>query len=610
MSQSIYPLPGEATQLLSLGQNVTPISMTVENSLTIGVDSIIGTDADETFQTNAASIGNRDWLDGGGGTDTLQLNSSDNDWDAYLLSNLLYLAGIEALLATQKRDNVFIRADQVSGFSTLDGGASDDGLYPDGGGTFDLRGKTIRGFERIQIWTDGTEIIVDNLDTAQLVIGYHTQGDHLILTEHVLSDQERQAFFRRGIDKITDKNNRTTEDLAPQLLGLDGDQIRISAGGSTLLDKDGDTILIAPEADLAYLEISSDSLWRNGQFEIQTGGGIALSNSMQEGSQITVDNIIIGKIATRYSSSGALGFELYEAANSALVQKLIRALSFRNSSTDPGFTYRYDINITVEDHGRRSAEATIKVTVAPPNTAPTDIVLSAQSIPEMSNTGTIIGRLSAVDSALDYIFSYELIDDAGGRFKIEGNQLKVANGALLDYEQTQFHVIRVKVTDEGGLSYEKAFTITVQDVTSDNNAGDDVLVGGPGQDSLNGGTGNDTLNGGFGSDWLSGGSGKDIFVFTTKLDKTRNVDKISDFEAKDDTIQLENKIFTKLKKTGPLKKGFFVVGSKAKQKDDYIVYDKKKGNLYYDADGSGSKFKPVLFAKVMGIADHKDFFVI
>jgi serralysin len=66
-----------------------------------------------------------------------------------------------------------------------------------------------------------------------------------------------------------------------------------------------------------------------------------------------------------------------------------------------------------------------------------------------------------------------------------------------------------------------------------------------------------------------------------------------DFNVADDTIWLENKIFKKLGNAGSeaapavLNSKFFVTGSKAKDRDDYIIYDKKKGILYYDADGSG-----------------------
>ena len=36
-----------------------------------------------------------------------------------------------------------------------------------------------------------------------------------------------------------------------------------------------------------------------------------------------------------------------------------------------------------------------------------------------------------------------------------------------------------------------------------------------------------------------------------------------------------------------MKKNFFAVGPKAKDKNDYVIYDIKKGVLIYDSDGSG-----------------------
>ncbi len=81
---------------------------------------------------------------------------------------------------------------------------------------------------------------------------------------------------------------------------------------------------------------------------------------------------------------------------------------------------------------------------------------------------------------------------------------------------------------------------------------------------------------------------------------------------KDDTIWLENAVFTKLgKKAGVLKKGNFFKGAAAKDKDDYIVFDPKKGALYYDLDGSGGG-KAVQIAtlnKKLPLT-HKDFLII
>jgi Ca2+-binding RTX toxin-like protein len=83
--------------------------------------------------------------------------------------------------------------------------------------------------------------------------------------------------------------------------------------------------------------------------------------------------------------------------------------------------------------------------------------------------------------------------------------------------------------------------------------GDDVLKGSSSNDVLNGLAGNDKLYGGAGKDTLTGGSGNDIFVFDTKPGNS-NLDKITDFSEKYDTIWLENATFTKLgKKTGILR---------------------------------------------------------
>ncbi|MBB4038784.1 Ca2+-binding RTX toxin-like protein [Microvirga flocculans] len=144
------------------------------------------------------------------------------------------------------------------------------------------------------------------------------------------------------------------------------------------------------------------------------------------------------------------------------------------------------------------------------------------------------------------------------------------------------------------------------------------LYGHSGKDKLYGNGGNDKLYGGSGSDSLNGGSGKDAFVFDTKPNAKTNRDAIADFKVKDDSFWLDNAVFTKLGKSGSekkpaqLKKDFFTIGSKAKDKNDYVIYDDKKGKLYYDADGSGSKYKQVEIATLSKklAMTYKDFFVI
>jgi len=110
------------------------------------------------------------------------------------------------------------------------------------------------------------------------------------------------------------------------------------------------------------------------------------------------------------------------------------------------------------------------------------------------------------------------------------------------------------------------------------NANADRLYGLEGGDALFGGTGNDTL---------VGGSGRDAFVFDTRPSRTANLDRISDFSVADDTIYLENAVFTKLGNAGRLPSTAFWDGLTAHDVSDRVIYDKAHGALYYDADGIG-----------------------
>jgi len=119
------------------------------------------------------------------------------------------------------------------------------------------------------------------------------------------------------------------------------------------------------------------------------------------------------------------------------------------------------------------------------------------------------------------------------------------------------------------------------------NASANRLVGLAGADTLDGGAGNDVLLGGAGNDFLSGGLGQDSFVFNTALNASTNIDTLTDYTVVDDTIRLENAIFTSLTTTGALNAGYFVVGTSAVDADDYLIYDDSTGALFYDADANG-----------------------
>jgi gliding motility-associated-like protein len=108
--------------------------------------------------------------------------------------------------------------------------------------------------------------------------------------------------------------------------------------------------------------------------------------------------------------------------------------------------------------------ATVLIFVSPVNDPPTDISLSNQTVQEQLRPGTIVGFLTAEDGDIQDSHTYSFSDNNNPdseNFEIVGDQL--ITKAELDFEEKDRYEIRIKVTDEGGLSFEKLFEIIVLD---------------------------------------------------------------------------------------------------------------------------------------------------
>lgn len=159
------------------------------------------------------------------------------------------------------------------------------------------------------------------------------------------------------------------------------------------------------------------------------------------------------------------------------------------------------------------------------NEAPSG-VSGTLTVEEFPGNGTIVGTVTGQDPDSS-VFTYLLVDDAGGRFDIDANSgvVTVQDGLLIDYEQQSSHTIRVRVTDDEGASAEFDMVVAVTDDHGELVFGDtrgNVMVGGAETDFFVGGAGADTLSGGGGSDVLIGGTG--ILDFGTDGDSLNGND--------------------------------------------------------------------------------------
>ncbi|MET0392890.1 MAG: cadherin domain-containing protein, partial [Chitinophagaceae bacterium] len=163
------------------------------------------------------------------------------------------------------------------------------------------------------------------------------------------------------------------------------------------------------------------------------------------------------------SGDGSAGNEAFTITGDALTinfppdYETQSSYSIRVRATDQGLLYyekTFTINIT-------------DLTEQAPNNAPSGLALSATSIEENKPAGSTVGVFTATDPDAGNTFTYSLVSGDGSA----GNEAFTITGDALtinfppDYETQSSYSIRVRVTDQGTLYYEKIFTITITDLT-------------------------------------------------------------------------------------------------------------------------------------------------
>jgi hypothetical protein len=204
-----------------------------------------------------------------------------------------------------------------------------------------------------------------------------------------------------------------------------------------------------------------------------------------------------------------------------------------NQSPDFESKNSYSIRVKTTDQGGLSYEKQLTININDLNETPTDLTLSNTSINENVAPLTLIGNFSTTDVDAGNTFSYSLVNGAGDTdnsvFSISSNQLRINQAP--DFESKNSYTIRVKTTDQGGLSYEKQLIINVNDLNEIN--GNPLINNG--RTPIVGTAGSDYITGGPGAKTITGGLGNDFFVFTNLRDVGQ---RITDFKVGEDKIVL------------------------------------------------------------------------
>jgi len=147
--------------------------------------------------------------------------------------------------------------------------------------------------------------------------------------------------------------------------------------------------------------------------------------------------------------------------------RLVLDLAEDDASVTETFLPRIDgpgeFPVSVESTELEEAQAwSLEVDVDDGNEAPSDLELSATSVPEDAEEGDVIATITATDPDPGESFTFTITDDPDGKFAIDGDQLLV-DGSL-DHETAGSHDVTIQVADLEDATYEETFTITVEDV--------------------------------------------------------------------------------------------------------------------------------------------------
>ncbi|MCC6984160.1 MAG: right-handed parallel beta-helix repeat-containing protein, partial [Bauldia sp.] len=277
-----------------------------------------------------------------------------------------------------------------------------------------------------------------------------------------------------------------------------------------------------PEPDPDPLPIDLPQLVNRGPMQLMlVAGAPSIAENTDTTNRLKVADLIVlddGLGTNELALSGA-DADSFEIEGTALYLRAGVALDFESRSS-------LAVTVTAADASaddEKTASVDFTLAVANLNEAPVAVEITGGSVEENAPAGTLVGTIAVEDPDGESNFAYALSGAGADLFRIVGNRIEVAEGAVLDYETVASYDLELTVTDAGGLGLTTPLTIAVENaggtITGDSGANtlvgsdeDDRLFGLGSNDRLIGGAGDDLLDGGIGWDVMEGGLGDDRYI--------------------------------------------------------------------------------------------------
>jgi hypothetical protein len=239
-------------------------------------------------------------------------------------------------------------------------------------------------------------------------------------------------------------------------------------------DSDGlqlDTISVPIKIESGFENITSLSFSLTWEAGAATFAGI----SSTEGLTLNETQIEDGKLGISWENNGGQSKSDGSTFFSLLLvltgnEQSTVSVSFANDPVTSAVTNTDGETVALNT---KNAQVTIKE-----SQPPTGLSLNDTSVGENQPVGSVVGKFTTTDPDNSEGFIYTLVegegDDDNALFTIKDDEL--LTNAEFDFEEEDEYNVRVKTTDSRGKSFEKPFSITIEDVDDTNEPPTDITL--------------------------------------------------------------------------------------------------------------------------------------
>ncbi|MGM3309649.1 DUF4347 domain-containing protein [Anabaena sp. WFMT] len=230
----------------------------------------------------------------------------------------------------------------------------------------------------------------------------------------------------------------------------------ITTAGNIFINQDNDVPVGATTLG-ATVNVTAGNLYLNDTIKVDYNSGLSRFDTVNLTGAVDLVGSTLNLDLTGYTAPTTNSF--FTLINNDGTDAVTGTFTGLAEGAQVGVVGGYNIFITYQGGSGNDVQL-----YATANNTPTNLSISANSINENVATNSLIGTFSTTDPDAGNTFIYSFVNGTNDNsaFTISGNQLLI--NASPNFEAKSSYSILVRTTDGGGLSYDKALTININDV--------------------------------------------------------------------------------------------------------------------------------------------------